>query len=187
MTDTKQKTLVACIGNMLLLDEGFGPYMARILTEPDFAAQFFDADHVDQITATFRPDKAGAADDGRIPVLDGGTMGMSMLPWIREYDHIIVIDIIDTKNDKYAPGSVFVLTPEEMADNTVLHSLHDLKLIDVIGNCALAGYTADWTCICVQAKDYEPADFCVDITPELKEAIPRVMGALMQAIGKAGE
>ena len=187
MAQDNRKTLVACIGNMLLMDEGFGPYMARVLTEPDFAAQFFDKEHVQMLQETFRSDEVGATDDGRIPVLDGGTMGMSLLPWVREYDHIVVIDIIDTKNPKIAPGSVFVLTPQEMAENTVLHSLHDLRLIDVIGNCALAGYTADWTCICVQAKDYEPADFCVDITPELKEAIPRVMGALMQSIGKLEE
>lgn len=179
-----KKTLVACIGNMLLQDEGFGPYMARILTEPEFAAQYFDEEHVRQLSETFRPDEVGAADDGRIPVLDGGTMGMSMLPWIREYDHIIVLDIIDTRNPKIAPGSVFVLTPEEMAENTVLHSLHDLKLVDVIGNCALAGYTADWTCICIQAKCYEPSDFVIDLSPELKEAIPNVMGALIEAIGR---
>ena len=183
MSEKTPKTLVACIGNMLLLDEGFGPYMARVLTEADFAAQYCDEEHVKQLMETFRPDEVCAADDGRIPVLDGGTMGMSMLPWIREYDHIIVLDIIDTKNPDIAPGSVFVLTPEQMAENTVLHSLHDLRLIDVIGNCALAGYTCKWTCICVQAKDYEPKDFCVDLTPELKAAVPNVLGAIMEAIG----
>ncbi len=184
MSNDAPKTLVACIGNMLLMDEGFGPYMARVLTDPQVAALYCDEEHTQQLMEMFRPDEVHAADDGRIPVLDGGTMGMSMLPWIREYDHIIVLDIIDTRNPKIAPGSVFVLTPEEMADNTVLHSLHDLKLIDVIGNCALAGYTTQWTCICVQAKNYEPEDFCVDLTPELKAAIPNVLGALMKALGK---
>ena len=38
----KQKKLVACVGNMLMLDEGFGPYMAKVLTERDAALEHFD-------------------------------------------------------------------------------------------------------------------------------------------------
>lgn len=184
MTAQDKRTLIACIGNMLLMDEGFGPYMARVLTEPEIASLYFDESHVKQIMSMFRLDTVGAKDDGRYPVLDGGTIGMSLLPWIRDYDRIIVIDIIDTKDPSIPAGSVFVLTPEEMADNVVLHSLHDLKLIDVIGNCALAGYEADFTCICVQAKNYDPSDFVIDLNPELKAAIPNVMGALMEALGE---
>ena len=178
------KTLVACVGNMLLLDEGFGPYMARVLTEPEVAAEHFDQAHVDELMGMFRLDTVDAVDDGRIPVLDAGTIGMGLLPWIRDYDRIVVMDIIDTKNPNIAPGSVFVLTPAEMAESVVLHSLHDLKLVDVINNCALAGYEADVTCICVQAKDYDPPDFVIDLTPEVKAAVPMAIGALMEQLGK---
>ena len=178
----RPKTLIACVGNMLLLDEGFGPYMARVLTERTVAGLYFDQAHVDTIMSMFRLDEVNAVDDGRIPVLDAGTIGMGLLPWFKEYERIIVIDIIDTKNPAIPAGSVFVLTPEEMAENVVLHSLHDLRLVDVVNNCALAGHTADVSCICVQAKDYEPLDFCIDITPELKAAIPLVMGALMEQL-----
>ena len=38
----RPKTLIACVGNMLLLDEGFGPYMARVLTERTVAGLYFD-------------------------------------------------------------------------------------------------------------------------------------------------
>ncbi len=183
MTQEK-KTIVVCVGNMLLLDEGFGPYMARVLTEEAAAAKHFDAQHVQKLMSMFRPDETDAPNDGRIPVLDAGTIGMSLLPWIRDYDRLIVLDIIDTKNESTPAGSVFVLTPAEMADSAVMHSLHDLKLVDVINNCALAGYTADVSCICVQAKNYEPEDFMIDLTPEVKAAIPNVMGALMEELSK---
>lgn len=181
---TAPKTLIACVGNMLLLDEGFGPYMARVLTDRSVAGLYFDQAHVDKIMSMFRLDEVNAVDDGRIPVLDAGTIGMGLLPWIKAYDRIIVLDIIDTKNPAIPAGSVFVLTPEEMAESVVLHSLHDLKLVDVVNNCALAGYTADVTCICVQAKDYDPPDFAIDLTPELKASIPLVMGALMEQLGE---
>lgn len=181
-TEAQAKKLVACVGNMLLLDEGFGPYMARVLTEPQIAAEYFDQEHVQQLMGMFRLDQTDAPDDGRIPVLDAGTIGMGLLPWIRTYDRIVVVDIIDTKSPSIPAGSVMVLTPEEMAESAVMHSLHDLKLIDVINSCALAGYTADISCVCVQAQNYDPEDFVIGLTEPVKAAIPIVMDALMEEL-----
>ena len=185
MTNSEQdkKTLIACVGNLLLQDEGFGPYMAKVLTDIDTARKHFDEEHAQFLMDTFRPDEVEAPDDGRIPVLDAGTMGMSMVPYIRDYDRIIVVDIIDCKNPKIAPGSVFVLTPEDMAEKTVMHSLHDLRVIDVINNASFAGYTADFSCVCIQAKCYDPQDFYIGLSPELEEKVPVVMGAIFECLG----
>lgn len=181
----QQKTLIACVGNLLLQDEGFGPYMAQVLTDADAARKHFDEEHAQQLMDMFRPDELNApADDTRIPVLDAGTMGMSMVPYIREYDHIIIVDIIDCKNPKIAPGSVFVLTPEDMAENTVMHTLHDLRVIDVINNAAFAGYTADIQCVCIQAKCYDPEDFYIGLSSELEEKVPVVVGALLDCLAE---
>ena len=177
------KTLICCVGNLLMMDEGFGPYMAKVLTDRETALKHVDEAHADQLMSMFVADETGLEAGERIPVLDAGTMGMGLVPWIRDYDRIIVIDIIDCKNPDIAPGSVFTLTPAEMADNTVMHSLHDLRVVDVIGNAALAGYEADFTCICVQAGCYEPPDFYIGLTDEVSAAVPVVLGALMEALG----
>ncbi len=179
----QQKTLIACVGNMLLQDEGFGPYMAKVLTDDETASKYFDCQHVQLLMETFRLDEVNALDDGRIPVLDAGTMGMSMVPYIRDYDKIVVVDIIDCKNLEIAPGSVFVLSPEDMSENTVLHSLHDLRVIDVINNAEFAGHSADFTCVCIQAKCYDPQDFYIGLSPELEEKIPVVVGAIFECLG----
>lgn len=180
------KTLVACVGNMLLLDEGFGPYMARVLTENDAAAEHFDAEHVDELMRMFRPYETHAQDDGRIAVLDAGTMGMSMVPFIRDYDRIVIVDVVDMGEESgVAPGTVYVLTPEDMADHTIMHTLHDLRVVDVINNARLAGYDCDIRCVCasVRKEDIDPEDFCIDLTPPLKAAVPVAIGALLETLG----
>lgn len=183
MPQPAKKSLVACVGNLLLLDEGFGPHMAQVLTNRDTARRYFDDEHAQLLVSMFREDSVHAVDDGRIPVLDAGTMGMGLLRWIKEYECIVVLDIIDCKSADIAPGTVLTLTPEQMAESTVMHSLHDLKVADVLANARLAGYDVECTCICAQAKDYEPADFVVGLTPELEAAVPVAVGALMQALG----
>ncbi|MCD8200144.1 MAG: hydrogenase maturation protease [Coriobacteriaceae bacterium] len=178
------KTLIACVGNMLMLDEGFGPYFARVLLEPDVAAEFFDEDHVAILADTFCADSTLEDPAGKIPVVDAGTMGMSMIPYIRDYDRIIFIDVIDCGEESgVAPGSVLVLTPEEMAEHTVMHTLHDMKVSDVLNNARLAGYDADVSCICVQKQDISPVEMTIDLTPPVKAAVPVVAGALMELLG----
>ena len=180
----QQKTLVACMGNMLMKDEGFGPYMFKVLTDRGAALEHFDEAHADFLMRTFCGDQDHASADARIPVMDGATMGMSFVPYIERYDRIVLVDIIDCGQDSgVAPGTVYVLTPEDMAEHTVLHSLHDLRLVDVIANAALAGHEADISCVCVQKLDAEPADFEIGITEPLREAVPVVVGCILRELG----
>lgn len=187
----KQKALVACMGNLLMKDEGFGPYVFKVLTDRDAALEHFGAAHADFLMHTFRGDQAAGsaagiddAGDGRIPVMDGATMGMSFVPYIERYDRIVLVDIIDCgEGSGVAPGTVYVLTPEDMAEHTVLHSLHDLRLVDVIANAALAGHTSDISCVCVQKLDAEPDDFEIGVTEPLREAVPTVVGCILRELG----
>jgi len=183
---TEDSVLVACVGNMLLLDEGFGPYMARVLTEREVALRHFDEAHADILMRTFRVDQSAPTDDPRIPVLDAGTMGMSMIPYIRAYDRIVIVDVVDMGEDSgVAPGTVYVLTPEDMAEHTVMHTLHDLRVIDVINNARLAGLDCDVKCVCasVRKEDIDPEEFTIDLTDPLKAAVPVAVGALLETLG----
>ena len=178
------KALVACMGNMLMRDEGFGPYMFQVLTQKDVALKHLDEAHANFLMEHFCGDQDHNSTDERIPVMDGATMGMSFVPYIEKYDKIIIIDVIDFGDTSdVAPGSVFVLTPEDMAEHTVLHTLHDLRVIDVINNAALAGHAADITCICAQILDAEPEDFDIGLTEPLYKAIPNVLGCLLRELG----
>ncbi len=178
-----ERKLVACVGNMLMLDEGFGPYMAKVLTEKDAALEHFDEEHADLLMKTFRPDETDPPEgDMRIPVLDAGTMGMGMIPYIRDYDMIVIVDVVDCGPDA-APGTCYTFTPEEMAANCVMHSLHDMRIPDVLTNARLAGHDCDIRCIGVQKKDCYPVDLTIDLTPEVKGAVPYATGAVLEQLG----
>ena len=90
MEDIKQ--MVVCVGNMLMLDEGFGSHMAKVLTDYDMAREAFDEEHARMLIETFREYDARVEGDERIPVLDAGTMGLSLLPFIRDFDRLVVVD-----------------------------------------------------------------------------------------------
>lgn len=180
-----KRALVACMGNLLMKDEGFGPYVFKVLTDRDAALAHFDAAHADFLMRAFCGDQSAdaAAGDGRVPVMDGATMGMSFVPYIERYDRIVIVDIIDCGEDSgVAPGTVYVLSPEDMAEHTVLHTLHDLRLVDVIANAALAGHEADISCVCVQKLDAEPDDFEIGVTEPLREAVPVVVGCILREL-----
>lgn len=176
------KRLVACVGNMLMLDEGFGPYMARVLTERDVALQHFDEEHADLLMGAFRALETGQpADDARTPVLDAGTMGMGMIPYIRDYDEMVIVDVVDC-GPQAKPGTCYTFTPEEMAANCVMHSLHDMRIPDVLTNARLAGHDCDIKCVGVQKKDCFPDDLTIDLTPEVKAAVPYAVAAIVQLL-----
>ena len=179
----EKKQLVACVGNMLMLDEGFGPYMARVLTEREHALEHFDEEHADLLMRTFRPDETEPpAGDERIPVLDAGTMGMGLIPYIRDYDQIVVVDVVDCGPDA-VPGTCYTFSPEDMAANCVMHSLHDMRVSDVLTNARLVGYDCDIRCVGVQKKNCFPEELVVGLTPELEAAVPVAMDAILEQLG----
>ena len=114
MEDIKQ--MVVCVGNMLMLDEGFGSHMAKVLTNYDVAREAFDDAHARTLVETFREYDAHDDDgtDERIPVMDAGTMGMGLIPYIRDFDRLVIVDAVDCGPDA-TPGTCYTFTPEDMA------------------------------------------------------------------------
>lgn len=180
---SERKKLVACVGNMLMMDEGFGPYMAQVLTDKERALEHFDEEHAELLVSNFRLlETDDAEDDPRIPVLDAGTMGMSMIPYIRDYDEMVIVDAVDC-GPEAAPGTCYTFTPEEMAANSIMHSLHDMRIPDVLTAARLAGYDCDINCVGVQERNIAPHDLTIALSPEVKAAVPYAVGAVIQLLG----
>lgn len=74
------------VGNILLRDEGVGPKVAEILKK----------------NYKFEPE---------IEIIDGGTLGLDLLPFIEKFKKIIIIDIVDFQRK---PGYVGVLKGDEI-------------------------------------------------------------------------
>ena len=153
------RAAIMCIGNLLMRDEGVGPICAQQLEQ-----RYRFPDNVD--------------------VLDSGTMGMSLLGDIANYDLIVVIDAVDGTGEE--PGTVFTFTPDEVARHTVMHSLHDIRFKDVLDAAALLGHQPVGTCVGVQVLDMDPHDFSIGLTEPVEAALPLVMDTAVELLRQGG-
>lgn len=178
----KIRQMVVCVGNLLLLDEGFGSHMAKVLTQFDVAREHFDEEHARALTDAFCEHETGVEDaEGRIPVLDAGTMGMGLIPYIRDFDRLVIVDIVDCGPDA-VPGTCYTFSPEDMAGYSVMHSLHDMRVSDVLTSARLAGHDCDIRCVGVQKKDIAPDELTIDLTDEVKAAVPYAVDAVLKLL-----
>ncbi|MFS8036097.1 HyaD/HybD family hydrogenase maturation endopeptidase [Xanthobacter sp. AM11] len=109
------RILVLGIGNILWADEGFG---VRVL-------EALDASHAFPDTVT---------------LLDGGTQGLYLLPYLEEADGVVIVDAVDYD---LPPGTLHVLAdgevPAVLATRKV--SLHQTGFQEILGLLALRGRT----------------------------------------------
>lgn len=105
--------LVLGLGNELFSDEGIGVVASRRIAELDL------------------PDTE---------VVDGGTLGLSLLPTIEGRDALLVLDAI--VDSELAPGSVVVYGGEDLRrEARLLYSAHQLGVNEVLAAADLAGVT----------------------------------------------
>jgi hydrogenase maturation protease len=152
-----QRILVLGIGNPLVGDEGIGVRVAEeLMTSWRFP------EHVD--------------------VIDAGTMGMSMLGLFSEYDRIVVIDAVDGTGEP--AGTILRMDPDGLAPNQVLHSLHDLKLADVLQAASLTGVEPDVEFVGIQVE--EMAELVTELTPALEASIPHAVEEVLRVLADLG-
>ena len=152
-----QRILVLGIGNPLMTDEGAGVRVAESLME--------------------RYDFPEGVD-----VVDAGTMGLGMLHLMRDRDLVIVADAVD--NTGHPAGTVVILTPEELAPSQVMHSLHDMRLVNVLEAAALAGYEPDAICVGIQVESME--QWVTELTPAVEGALPGAIAAVLDILAGRG-
>jgi len=145
--------LVIGIGNPLVEDEGVGVRIAEILM------QSWD----------FPP---------RVTVMDAGTMGMGMLQLFRDFDRLVIIDALDGTGEP--PGTVMHMDPEDLATSQVLHSLHDIKLSDVLLNAELMGIKPEVDFIGIQVGSMR--ELVTDMTPEVEAALPLALETVLKVL-----
>jgi hydrogenase maturation protease len=105
-------TLVLGLGNILLRDEGIGVRALELLDE----------------RYEFPPE---------VQLLDGGTLGLNLLPYVEDADRLLVIDAVKMGGE---PGTVVRLEGEEVpASLSVKISPHEMGLADVLAAAQLRG------------------------------------------------
>jgi hydrogenase maturation protease len=152
-----ERILVMGVGNPLMRDEGIGPRVIELL-------------------------RAGYEYPDNVEVVDAGTMGLTILDLLRGIDRMIVIDAV--KDTGHPAGTVLLLSPDELASNQVMHSLHDMRLVDVLQNAALLDRAPETVVVAVQIDSIE--EWVLELSPAAEAALPVAVAAVLDQLSSLG-
>lgn len=158
MSFQTERITIMGAGNTIMADEGVGPRALELL------------DSIYEFPAN-------------VELMDVGTTGFTILDFLRETDHLIVLDA--AQGTGHEPGTVILFSAEELADNQVMHSAHDARLIDVLKSASLMGVELKSTLI-IGAQVASLAQWVLDLSPELEAALPVMVAACLEVLEERG-
>ena len=145
------------VGNILMQDEGIGPKVAEFLKD----------------NYTFDPD---------IEIIDGGTLGLELLPYIEKYKKLIIVDVVDFGKE---PGFVKILRGEEIPPylRTKL-SAHHVGVQDLIEVARIMNFLPEeLVLIGIQP---ESIDLGLDLTPTLADKLKELINEVLKILSMWG-
>ena len=149
MTARERDVLVLGIGNLLMGDDGVGVHVVQELIK----------------------DQALPAG---VRVVDGGTLGLDLLPLVADAGALIVVDAVELRAE---PGAVRVLRDGELDGALGGHlSVHQVGLSDLLAVGRLTdGLPAQVALVAIQPG---AIDVGVELTPECRAAVPVALDAI---------
>ncbi|MDE7242227.1 HyaD/HybD family hydrogenase maturation endopeptidase [Desulfovibrio sp.] len=153
----KLRVLVLGVGNILLSDEGFGvAAVNRLMRDYDW------------------PDN--------VRLLDGGTLGLFLMPDIMDADFLVVLDVVLGPG---APGTIYLLEGEDLRKSLSFRdSTHQTDLVDTLISCELAGGRPDAVIIGIQPGDWQTLSPA--LTPELEARLPEFCAKVAAELARRG-
>jgi hydrogenase maturation protease len=140
-----QRIVVLGVGNVLWADEGFGVRCVEALGNGwDFSPP--------------------------IEILDGGTLGLALVPLLLDATHVLLFDAVDHRGE---PGSLLVArdaeVPRFMTSSKM--SLHQAGMNDILASLELLGHKpVNFTVIGI--KPVELADYGGSLTEAVQQQLP---------------
>ncbi|MCB1890274.1 MAG: HyaD/HybD family hydrogenase maturation endopeptidase [Rhodocyclaceae bacterium] len=159
MHPSTPRVLILGIGNLLWADEGFGIRCAEALA------------------ASYELPES-------VTVMDGGTQGLYLLPYVTEATHLLVFDAIDYG---LPPGTMKLVRDDEVPRfmGAKKMSLHQTGFQEVIASAALVeGLPAEMVLIGVQPAELE--DFGGSLREPVRACLPRVLEAAVTVLREWG-
>lgn len=138
--------MVLGLGNLLLGDEGFGIHALRTM-QSMMKAQF------------------------PIEWVDGGVLGLDLLPLVEECSHLLVLDAVDSGQSS---GAIAELTGSEIQlYSGIKMSEHQVQFQEVLAIAMLRGRLPEY----LKIIGAQPADFTtgLELSQPLKKALPLVV------------
>lgn len=142
------KVLILGIGNVLWADEGFGVRCVEVMADTHALPE-------------------------NVRLLDGGTQGLYLLPFLEEADALIVFDAIDYG---LAPGTMKIIRDGEVPAfmGAKKMSLHQTGFQDVIATAQLMGYCPT-RMVLIGCQPVELEDYGGGLRPAVADRIPEAL------------
>lgn len=150
-------TVVLGIGNILLGDEGVGVHVVKAVQEG--------------FRFTPEPD-----------LLDGGTMGLDLLPVITDHRRVLLVDAVNFGKE---PGFVKMLSNDEIP-SAILHkfSVHHIGLNDILGVARLVGSVPEeMRLVGIQPESMEPG---LELHPAVRAKFGELVGLVIGVLEEWG-
>ncbi|HWC01119.1 MAG TPA: HyaD/HybD family hydrogenase maturation endopeptidase, partial [Bryobacteraceae bacterium] len=146
--ETSGEAMVVGLGNLLCSDDGLGVHAIEYLGR-----------------------------DGRLPpeakLLDGGTQGLDLIPFLSGYRRLLVIDAVDAGE---TPGALMRFEQEALGGLPGRPTVHQLGFADLMIAMKLLGEAPEEVVLLgVQPLS---TDWGTELTPPVKNALPSVADAV---------
>lgn len=155
MHNSTLNVLVLGLGNILLADEGVGVKAAEELQR-----RYVFSDAVD--------------------IIDGGTMGMELVPYFDDRSHVFIIDAVKDGN---SPGTIVRIDdpPAYFSSKT---SPHQIGLADVLGVVAITDkLPRNIILFGIEPKEMSTG---LDLSPEVAESLSRLVDMVLAELKTIG-
>ncbi|MGP8247275.1 MAG: HyaD/HybD family hydrogenase maturation endopeptidase [Bryobacteraceae bacterium] len=142
-------TVVVGVGNTILSDDGAGVHAARLL-------------------------QGDARVPAEVTILDGGTLGLELVPYVSDASRVLFLDAVDSDGD---PGTLARMTGGDLLGTPSGRSVHHLGVADLIA--ALALVSAAPQDIVVLGVQPANTDWGTSLSPAVQTALPGLVDAAL--------
>jgi hydrogenase maturation protease len=156
---TPKRILILGIGNILWADEGFGVRLVQAL----------------QQRYAFPPE---------VTVMDGGTQGLALIPYVQEADVLVVVDAVDFH---LPPGSLVELHDQEVPAylGAKKMSLHQVSFQEVLALCQLLGCVPGRLCL-IGAQPQILEDYGGSLSPVVRQQLDLAVEKVLDYLASLG-
>jgi len=145
--------LVLGLGNSIMSDDGFGVKV------------------VNTLSSRYRF-------QGKIRLVDGGTLGLDLLPHLEDVESLLIIDALDMRDE---PGQVFRIegddVPRAFASKL---SVHQMGLQDLLAVAELQGHVP--TRLVVWGVQPESIEMGTELTARVEAAVATVVAKVIEEL-----
>jgi len=148
--DRHMKILVMGVGNTLMQDDGIGIHVIESL-------------------------RCSPGAHPALELIDGGTIGLALLPVIEEADAVVVVDASELGAE---PGALHIFRDGEIDEQLSgkQRTVHEVALLDLFSAAAIRGrMPARRALVAIQP---ECTDWGCEATPAVRNAVPRACEAI---------